>query len=272
MTPTFAVVIPAYESSQTIEACLRSVADQTLAPSEVLVVDDHSSDDTPRVVAGCRELLARRGTELRLIEQAVNAGPSAARNVGIDQAKASHVAFLDADDVWHERKLEVARTHLEAAPGTTMLFHSYTDRAVFGEAVAGPSAYRAVPVRIWKLLFRNPAQTSCVVLRRDRMYRFDEGTRRCEDYELWLRIAESHAVLRLVGPALTRLGRPQLSPGGLSGSRHRMRLAEMSAYLSFCSRRWFPRLALLPLLLALSLLKHGRSALRRTPRRMDPPA
>ncbi|HEV7575000.1 MAG TPA: glycosyltransferase family A protein [Caldimonas sp.] len=271
VTPTFAVVIPAYQSAATIEACLQSVAAQTVLPEQVVVVDDHSRDGTAAIAEGSRGPLASRGIELQVIRQPANGGPSRARNAGMAQTRTSHIAFLDADDIWHPNKLEVVRPHLGSGNDPALLYHAYTDESVFSVDTAQPPDYRAVRVRTRDLLVRNSAQTSCVVIRRDRGVRFEETLRYCEDYDLWLRIVEARPVVRLIGPALTRLGRPQLTQGGLSGNRHRMRAGEMAAYLRFCSRRWFPRFALLPALLAFSLLKHGTSGLRRIRRATDAP-
>jgi hypothetical protein len=113
------------------------------------------------------------------------------------------------------------------------------------------------------MLLRNRAQTSCTVIRNQPGWAFDETMRHCEDYDLWMRIAEHSRVLRLVGNPLTCLGRPQLSAGGLSGNTVRMRVGELRVYFNFCRRAWLYRAWLLPGLLAYSILKHVYSWLRR---------
>jgi len=95
---TVAVVVPAYNAARQIEQTLRSVLAQTRPAEEVIVVDDGSTDDTAAVVG-------RYAGEVRCIRQA-NAGVSAARNRGIEEAGTSHVAFLDSDDLFAPDKLE----------------------------------------------------------------------------------------------------------------------------------------------------------------------
>ena len=260
MTRTYSVVIPAYNAERTIEACLASVALQTLVPLEVLVVDDASRDGTEGSVHRCAERLAAAGTTLRYFRQPHNAGPSAARNKGILEAAGSHIAFLDADDTWRADKLAIV-DRFASEPGTGLICHAYTEAADFASADGAPHGAR--PLSVPAMLLRNPAQTSCAVVCRQSDVRFDEAMRYCEDHDLWLRIAERSTVLQLVGGALTRLGRPQLSAGGLSGDRMRMRSGEARVYYRFCRRAWLSRAWVLPFLLLMSFAKHLYSGLRR---------
>ncbi len=108
------VVIPAYNAAQTIDAAIESALAQTVAPDEILILDDGSTDDTFRHL----EAYQRRATILRQPNQ----GVAHARNVLCDRARGELVAFLDADDVWHPRYLETQQQLLENHPQAAASF------------------------------------------------------------------------------------------------------------------------------------------------------
>ncbi len=109
------VVIPVRNGARTIMRAIDSVVAQTLPPSEVVVVDDGSTDATPRI-------LAAYGSRINVIRQG-SRGPSAARNVGAAAAsRANYVAFLDADDVWLPEMLHVMVEQLEQVPARVLAF------------------------------------------------------------------------------------------------------------------------------------------------------
>jgi glycosyltransferase involved in cell wall biosynthesis len=105
---TVSVVIPTYDDAESLPDSIDSVLDQTLSDLELLIVDDCSEDDTPRVV---REYTDPRITYVRHGE---NSGGSAARNTGIRLSEGEYIAFLDSDDTWHPTKLEKQVSCLES--------------------------------------------------------------------------------------------------------------------------------------------------------------
>ncbi|MCW5983237.1 MAG: glycosyltransferase family 2 protein [Bryobacteraceae bacterium] len=107
-TCALSVIMPACNAEQTIAAALDSVWRQTWQPAEVIVIDDGSTDGTAR-------LLAASEGRIRRLRQA-NAGPSAARNRGLELAAGDAIAFLDADDLWPDFALETLLKHLMRNP------------------------------------------------------------------------------------------------------------------------------------------------------------
>jgi glycosyltransferase involved in cell wall biosynthesis len=89
---SISVVIPAYNSAKFISRTIESVLAQTRRPDEIIVVDDGSTDNTA-------EVIKKFGSDVRYIYQE-NAGPSVARNRGVEAANCEWIAFLDADDEW----------------------------------------------------------------------------------------------------------------------------------------------------------------------------
>jgi glycosyltransferase involved in cell wall biosynthesis len=261
VSESYSVVIPAYNAETTIEACLASVLAQTLPPLEVLVIDDNSADGTEAVVQRCGSLFAAAGIGFKYIRLTRNAGPSTARNMGIREARGSFIAFLDADDTWAGNKLAVV-DQFASGSGAGLVCHDYTEEPGLCANI-GAASYNAYALSLRDMLLRNPAQTSCAVVQRAPAWAFDESMRHCEDYDLWVRIAEDFPVLQIVGTPLARLGRPQLSAGGLSSNTLRMRAGELRVYVNFCRRNWLRRAWFLPGLMVFSLLKHVYSWLRR---------
>lgn len=100
------VIIPAYNAQATIAETLDSVLAQTHTNLEIIVVDDGSHDETVNIV----QSFASRHPQIQLIRQA-NAGVAAARNTAIAAAEGAFIAPIDADDLWHPKRLEL---HLKA--------------------------------------------------------------------------------------------------------------------------------------------------------------
>jgi len=258
---TYSVVMPAYNAEHTIASSLWSVLAQSFAPLETIVVDDSSTDGTEAVVTRLMPEFHARGIDLQFIRQPQNCGPSAARNRGIASARGNWIAFLDSDDTWVPEKLAIVDRHLTLAPAA-LVCHTYDEDIVAPRSV-GIGDHQAKDLSIADWLLRNRGQSSCVVMSNAPGRWFDESMRCCEDQDLWLRIAERERTLALVGTPLTHLGRPQLTPGGLSGNVLRMREGEIRTYLNFCLRSWPTRLWMLPGLVGFSAVKHIVSTVRR---------
>lgn len=249
----FSVVIPMYNSERTIAGTLESVARQTFDDYEVVVIDDGSRDGSAALV----EAVANNDSRVKLIRKP-NGGVSTARNVGITESRGEYICFLDSDDEWHRDKLLLVNRAIEEL-GALMVGNKYTTDAMNEEADSTP-----VLVTVGQYMRHNPFQTSCVCVRRDMLGAgFDEQMSHSEDYDLFLETAyRCRGRVWGLSAALTRLGRPQLSAGGLSANRGKMRLGEMRAYAKFCTRHK-RYLALLPLLLTWSAAKHLRGIIRR---------
>ena len=93
--------MPAFNAASVVAASIRSVVAQGYVDWELIVVDDHSSDDTAPAV----QALAAEDGRIRLIRLPENGGPAVARNTAIAAARGRYLAFLDSDDVWLPSKL-----------------------------------------------------------------------------------------------------------------------------------------------------------------------
>lgn len=105
----YTVVVPAWNAAETIEETLRSVAAQSIPATEIVIVDDGSTDDT-------LDAAKNSGVPIRPIRRNVQEGPGAATTLGMQTVRTRFVAFLDADDLWLPDKMERQLSHLAAAP------------------------------------------------------------------------------------------------------------------------------------------------------------
>lgn len=110
----YAVIIPAYNAARTLQEAIESVLAQTAAASDILVIDDGSTDDTAQIAASF-------GGTVRVIRQD-NAGAAAATTAGFRNVSAPFVAGLDADDVWLPEKAERQLERFARGPYVDGLF------------------------------------------------------------------------------------------------------------------------------------------------------
>ncbi|MDQ6914654.1 MAG: glycosyltransferase family 2 protein [Actinomycetota bacterium] len=189
--PSVSVVVPARNAAATIGDALESVARQTLAPLEVLVIDDRSTDSTAAVVEATLP-------EARRLSGA-GSGPSGARNQGLAEARGDWVAFLDADDTWHERKLEDQVTAIARHPGAVMI----TSDWVRGTPTRQPSEVGETIFTHAEMLTLNRFQTSTVLARVEvlrELEGFDPALDGAEDWDMWLRASARGAIVKLDWP------------------------------------------------------------------------
>lgn len=176
MQPTVSVVIPAYNAAHCIRTALESVLHQTVAPLEILVVDDGSTDETADVVR-------RMGGIVRLLTQE-NGGPGAARNHGIREARGEWIALLDADDTWLPNRLERQLDHL--ADDVILVCSQSVDDVT--------QIQETLQISFESLWDNNLVGTSTVLARRSAIlevggFDTERSLIGVEDYNLWLKLA-----------------------------------------------------------------------------------
>jgi glycosyltransferase involved in cell wall biosynthesis len=187
------VVMPSYNSADTIVETIASVAAQSWREFEMIVVDDGSNDGTPALLAQ----QARRYPWISWCIQA-NAGPSVARNTAIALARGEFIAFLDADDIWMPNKLALQVAAFEHNPNAAFV---YADERDFWPDRELPKTLfqqkRPARGNVLRALFNrgNFILTSTVMVRKSALQAvggFDPGRRINEDVDLWFRMAEEY--------------------------------------------------------------------------------
>ena len=128
--PAISVVMPAYNAAPTLARAVESVLAQTWPAHEIVIVDDGSRDGTPEVVG---ELKTRPGGDrLRYFRQD-NAGPSAARNRGVETATGDWIAFLDADDWYYPERLSTHARMIASNPELDFVVGNFDYRDAGGQ-------------------------------------------------------------------------------------------------------------------------------------------
>lgn len=203
--PLISVIMPAYNAAPYIRDSVATVLGQDHRHLELIIVDDGSSDGTPELVEG----LDPRITVLRQ----KNAGPAAARNLGLKTAKGEFIAFLDADDLWTPHKLSLQLAFLQAHPDYGMAYGGFlrwfakTDGsfdppppaqgadAPIDALIQAQSGWIYVP-----LLFDNIVHIITALLRREVVETvggFNPALPTGEDYDFWLRVSRRFRAAKL---------------------------------------------------------------------------
>lgn len=185
------VIIPCFNHAQYLPEAIRSVQQQTYSPTEIIVVNDGSTDDT--------EAVAKQFGSVKYIYQP-NRGLSAARNTGIEHSSGQYLVFLDADDWLYKDALAINYNYLQAHP-EAMFVSGGHDKISFRSSKKGkiiPEEGREVESDhyYWLLHGNYIGMHAAVMYRRSvfNEFKFDESLRACEDYDLYFNIARKHAV------------------------------------------------------------------------------
>jgi len=199
-TPLVSVIIPTHNRASMLPRAIRSVQRQTYPHLEILVIDDASVDNTPEVVKSFDD---RR---IHYIRHDTNRGGSASRNTGIRAATGEYIAFLDDDDEWVQEKTEEQMKVLQDYDAVTctafpissdMSKLSSTKTVELDELLQGKFTYGGTGVLMAK----------ANVLKQTM---FDESLPRCQDWDLFIRIAMNYKIAYLNNPLLRSGAGPHL--------------------------------------------------------------
>lgn len=178
--PEITVAMPAYNAAADLREAMDSILAQTFEDFELLVVDDGSTDGT-FALAG-----ATGDSRVRVERLPGNRGRATARNMALGRARGRYLAWMDADDIAHPRRLELQHACLEAQPDTHICgagveYFGHSQAVEFFPEL--PEAARAAA------LFGAPVPNGCCLLRLDAVrsfgLRYDAALARAEDMAFW---------------------------------------------------------------------------------------
>lgn len=196
--PKVSIIIPAYNAMKYLPETLNSVWQQTFTDFEVIIINDGSNDNLEQWVSEIKD------SRLRLISQP-NQGLSGARNTGILAAKGEYIAFLDADDLWANTKLEKQVKCLEQNQ-LTGLVYCWTKLMDAQGNLTGRILKSSVKDNVIEsILQRNIIGCPSSVLAKTKCLEevgfFDTNIQYVEDWEMWIRMA-SHYQFSVVNEPL----------------------------------------------------------------------
>lgn len=196
------IIIPTFNRAGRLKEAIQSVIAQTYANWELIVVDDGSTDNTEEVIRSVND-------ERIIYVKQDNRGVSAARNAGIKRAGGRLIAFLDSDDRWEPRKLEVQKEFFDSNPDAHIC---QTDEIWIRNGIrVNPKKKHAKPSG-W--IFKECLPLCCVspsavMVKRvvfETVGMFDESLPACEDYDLWLRASLHYEITTLPDQLTIKIG------------------------------------------------------------------
>jgi len=188
------VIVPCYNSENTILRALNSISEQSYKAEEIIIIDDASVDRTRDIVNQWISNYAGSNV-IKFICNDVNSGVSASRNIGISIASSELIAFLDSDDAWHVNKLECQVSFFYTDPQLYLSFHK-SENLTSEDSISNISNISNVSnikpksrsLNKFEFLLKNIIPTRSVMMKNNRIFRFDESMSYSEDYDLWLRV------------------------------------------------------------------------------------
>jgi glycosyltransferase involved in cell wall biosynthesis len=199
--PAVTVICPTYNAAAFIEPTIQSVLHQTYRDFEFIVVDDGSTDHTKQVIE-------KYANKIRYVYKE-NGGQSSSRNAGIRIAQGKYIALIDHDDLWLPNKLELQVQEIAKSDSTGLVTCSCTgfrDGKDTGTHTPRINSLNRKQL-IKRLLLGNVIGSCSTILVRAECFQklgfFDESLRMAEDWDLYLRIAQSYDI-RCVEQPLVR--------------------------------------------------------------------
>ena len=181
------IIIPVHNSSVFLEEAIESVLSQTYKNWELLIIDDHSTDNSLNII----DAYIKKEQRIKGFFNIAQTGVSVARNIGINNARGYYIAFLDSDDLWDNRKLEMQIAFLEKtnADFTFTAYRKLNEKREISRSF--------IPVRkkiTYKILLKsNFIGCLTVLLKKEILCDLQFINEKHEDYILWLQLAKRGA-------------------------------------------------------------------------------
>ncbi len=220
------VIVPCYNCLATIGRAIESILSQTLSPKELILINDASQDGSIGIINHYRD---RYPDWIKIINLKTNVGAASARNAGWEIASCPYIAFLDADDSWHPKKIEIQYAFMKANAKADVVGHLYglAINNNYPELNTDNSNFKIREINANMLLFKNYFSTPCVMIKKDLKFKFEENKRHSEDLFLWQNLALSGANMLRIEIRLAYIHKSVYNDHGLNSELFKMESAEL---------------------------------------------
>ncbi len=192
--PFFSIIIPVYNRQDTIKRAISSCLNQTFSDFEIIIVNDKSTDESEVAIQSFSD------SRIKYICNKVNSERCFSRNVGINEAKADFICFLDSDDYFLENHLsffheKIQEMNVKSALLFTNSFVENEQNEKTKKIVPNIGDYDSISYLLQYT--PNPARV-CISKNILNVLKFDERLPGLEDLDLWLRIAAKHRIIQFM--------------------------------------------------------------------------
>ncbi len=211
--PLVSVVMPVYNGERYLAEAIESILEQTFTDFEFIIVDDGSTDGSAEIVRGYQA----RDERVRLVQLQRNMGMCDARNAGMAAASGEYIASMDGDDYCPPERLQTHVNFLQDHPEIGLC----AVRQLVVDEDLSPYFWREEPehhaLNVLNMFFRRSSVVGHSYLVRSQVMRsiggYDPGRRRCDDYELFLRLFQATRVACIPSHLYWRRSHPQNHSG-----------------------------------------------------------
>lgn len=190
--PFISIVIPTYNHAKYLSKALRSILDQSFQNWEAIVIDNHSADETIKIIRSYND------PRIKYLKISNNGVVAKSRNAGIKLAKGKWIAFLDSDDWWVKNKLKICYDIIKKKNKVDLIYHDLkiasNENSLFNlRKIKGRKLKK--PIIIDLLINGNPISNSSVVVKKELLKKVglineDKKFIAAEDYNTWLKISK----------------------------------------------------------------------------------
>lgn len=213
-TPLVSIIMPVYNAEKYVEKSINSVLNQQYDNWELLIINDSSSDNSKEII----EKYQRKDNRITAIYLPLNKGVVNARNIGIEKANGRFLAFLDSDDMWHERKLDKQINYM-LQNDVSFSYTKYQEIQEDGTFTKKIIKVKSKPIDFSRLLRMNYFGCLTVVLDLHKINKPYFPEMKHEDYALWLSILKENNI-KAYGIDET-LAYYRITPGSISRNKLR---------------------------------------------------